>query len=391
MEKHIIRGMLFIFCAVMATSLMARYQTAYSQDFESGRLPMNTQIIGEFPKRAKIVNLNANLIPRIIQDTASRKTTKQGCLALQAIALPKSKTAPKPSEYVTGIAFKTALKRSLLGYRGKALLQADFYLPEEGRYLPSLGILAMEPYSQYKKSPERFYRFGITKNKQLYFSYVDTNKATADIFKLDKQMLKTLPRGCWHRFSLVFEGSNKIHCYIDNQEPSFSPIIDNSLKQLQVGLMLAEPDKTYTCFVDNPTIQWSNQNDPLPLSPFTYTWVSGSNQTPTTITQSRQSYQPRNTYGNTQKPKLYFLYAPIVPSAKQLDRVMQTHAQAKQFLKNYEVIKLDVTKPVNQEFGRTFKVYRYPTFVICNPDGSVKTRAFYQQDTQWRDFEKLLR
>ncbi len=81
------------------------------------------------------------------------------------------------------------------------------------------------------------------KYRDVYFSLWVPGETSAKIYKYDRSLLQSLPRGAWHRFAIVCEGEQAIRCYVDSRETNFSPLKDSSLQDLQVGVMLADKNE----------------------------------------------------------------------------------------------------------------------------------------------------
>src|SRR5690606_35599835 len=94
----------------------------------------------------------------------------------------------------------------------------------------------------------------------------------ASVYEFDKAFRNEIPRPGWHRFALVCEGPSTIRCYVDGRETPFSPITDNSMKEIMVGLLLADSQRSYVCYADNLSIQVSDEAPALPASPYDAGW-----------------------------------------------------------------------------------------------------------------------
>ncbi|MBN1901247.1 hypothetical protein JW926_07990, partial [Candidatus Sumerlaeota bacterium] len=308
-----------------------------------------------------------------------------------------------PSIWITGLADGVVLDRDKLGMNGRALYQADFYLPPEGEYLPSIAVLAMEPLPPGQVKPNSFYRFGITKNIFCYFSYVITEEETARIFQQDKAFIPKIPRPGWHRFAIVFEGVSKIRCYIDGHEPAFSPVEESSLRRLQVGIMLAEKDTTYEAYADNLSIQWTDEDVPIPDSPYAHTWSGGSslplqiaNPTPVPVIQTATNaslpiewLDPETAWQRAQQtntPILVYFYAPRVKAAMTLDSIFQTDPAAQSFLKKYILVKFDVNQYHGGHLAKIYRIFKLPTIIIIDSQNNELARAIFSNVDTWQSF-----
>jgi hypothetical protein len=287
---------------------------------------------------------------------AAAKETGKAALEIQSMP-----TAPQGA-YSNGLAMHAEVDRDTLGPQGRALMQADFFIPEAGKPLPSLAVLAMDPpttnvtNNNIPSMSRGFYRFGLTGQKSLYFSCVRPGEPTAAVYQQDNDLLKQIPPGSWHRFALAFQGPEDVRCYVDGREAKFSPIKDTSFKKLQVGVMLAENKLDYKAYVDNLSIQVSKDAPGIPDSPYAADWkvaasASGKIQTdasapaPQQVTQATQWQDPLEAWSVAQKsnkPLLLYFYAPGVKAATRMDTVFATDASAKAFLAQHECARIVV-------------------------------------------------
>ena len=154
-----------------------------------------------------------------------------------------------------GIFSKKSFNRDELERSEKQILvQADIYFPSEYMAIPKLSIIATEKMKATNPSPANFYRLGITNQGLIYFAYAAQDAAGPKLYKQDRKTAQLIGRPSWQRFSMILEGSKKIRCYINNRELSFSPIEEDSLKEIQFGVFLSDPEVSYSCYVDNFSI-----------------------------------------------------------------------------------------------------------------------------------------
>lgn len=410
--KNFIFLLLTILFLFMSQSLFAQYQVYYWADFEKGTFPPEAVPIGlSFNKRAAIVNLDLERnLPLEFRSTVAAKET--GKYALKLTSLPVDTGNQKePKDYITGIAFKVVLDRDKLGANGRALYQADFFVTEPAKKFPSLAVLAMGPLPPGDPTPKSFYRFGMTKSSWLYFSYVLIDSLEANVFKHDEKMHSQIPRPGWHRFAIVFEGRENIRFYIDGNELPFSPIQEPTLRKLQVGIMLADPDDTYSCYIDNASIQWTPQDVPLPDSPYAPTWkgyipppttniVSApkttKTQAPTGQASQGQSapvnitwLEPNVAWENSlssSKPMLIYFHAPRIKATLNLNTLIETNPTAKSYLSKYSLAKIDVNQLQGGKYAERFNIFKIPTFIVLDKSGKEVARAIFKQNDTWETF-----
>jgi len=379
--------------AVLICSGWAQYQLYRWANFETGKFQDGSVPIGGyFDTSVKVMDLaRIPNMPTEFHTGISAHETGQYGLWLKG----------DPAIWMAGLADGVVLDRDKLGMQGRALYQADFYLPPVEQFLPSIAVLAMEPLPPGGKEPVSFYRFGLTKNVFLYFSHVVKDELQARIFKQDKTLLTKIPRPGWHRFAIVFEGVSTIRCYIDGQQPSFSPVEESTLRKLQVGIMLAETDATYDCFVDNLSIQWTPEDAPLPDSPYASSWGGGGvtqvQSTPQIPQAMASSQRPatlewlepntgweRSKSSNTQM--LVYFMAPRIPSTLKLDSLMQSSAEAQAFLGKCVPVKIDVNQLQGGHLAKKFRIFKVPTMVLLDPKGNETGRAIFRSTDDWNTF-----
>jgi hypothetical protein len=259
----------------------------------------------------------------------------------------------------------------------------------------------MEPLPTGVVKPRSFYRFGLSKNIFCYFSHVVQDEEQARLFLQDKAFISKIPRPGWHRFAIVFEGVSKIHCYIDGNEPAFSPVEESSLRRLQVGIMLAEKDVSYDAFVDNLSIQWTPEDWPIPDSPYAYTWGGGGNLQPQVAsrtpnipnamipTPAIEWLEPNIAWQRAQQtntPILVYFYAPKVQAANRLDHIFETNSSAQSFLKKYILVKFDVNQYQGGHLAKSFRIFKIPTIVIIDAKNNEMSRAIFGNLDNWDTF-----
>jgi len=391
MKNRYIVSLLVIIVAMIVPHVTAQYQLFRWVKFEKGKIPPESSTFGKNKDRmARVVDLSTipNMPPAFRSGVGGSETGRYG-LWLKA----------HPDVWIVGLADNVLLDRARLGMRGRALYQADFFIPPQGQYIPSLAVLAMEPLRPGDESPRSFYRFGFTLGRSLYFSHVIQDEETARVFLQDLDMGSLVPRPGWHRFAIVFEGPKLIHCYIDGHETNFSPIEDDTIKELQVGVMLAEKEKEYNAYVDNLSIQWTPEDAPLPESPYAPSWGDAPVPNLSALTTPNPAATPirwldtREAWSQcqaTRKPMLVYFYAPHVDAAVNLDRIFQSDPSAQQYLKQYIPVKIDVNQYQGGDLARKFQIFKVPTLVLMNPGGQVTKKAIFGMRDTWSNLHSKL-
>jgi len=362
----------------------SQYQVYYWANFENGSLPQDHIPLGvAFQNVIGIADYSklTGMPAEFHSGKAASETGKYG-LILRS----------DPKIWMTGLGVGVILNRDQLGARGRALYQADFFVPGGSVPLPSLAVLAMEPPFPGEKIPKSIYRFGMTKAFRMYFSYVIRGTEEATMYKEDRVFSEKMPRPAWHRFAIVFEGPNTIRCYVDGNELSFSPIQEPTLRKLQVGLMLADKEYSYTCYADNLCIQYTPQDVPLPDSPYLASWEKKPSQPQTTIIQPPTIetafvwLDPDTAWQQssvTQSSMLVYFHAPKIADTLRLNQIFETDKKAQDFLRKYILVKVDVNQLQGGMIAQKYRVFKVPTIIIFNPNGTEKLRAIFGKNDTW--------
>jgi hypothetical protein len=402
--------LLLLFCALPFV-VSAQYQVYYWSNFEDGQFPPGTTPLGKDFKSAVHVMDYSQIqgVPREFRAGIAASETGRHGLMIRA----------DPAQHITGLGVGLILDRDRLGAEGRALYQADFFIPAADMTLPNVAVLAMEPPEPGKNTPKAFYRFGIALNRALYFSTMVQTEAEARLYVQDRSYLEKITRPGWHRFAIVFRGPTTIHCYIDGIEMPFSPIEEPTFRKLQVGIMVADKEKAYDCFVDNLSIQWATEDAPLPDSPYAEGWVpkignpaqvaSGpADAAPSTAATGTASpgapkataaeepilwYDPATGYEKAtaaKKPLMVCFYAPRIPATQTLSQIFDTHPSAQAFLRQHVLAQIDINQLQGGELAKRFLVFKVPTIIQIGPDGQEKARATFARDDTWETFHAKL-
>ena len=391
--------------------------------FEDGKLPPGSVAFGRNALDfLKVVDLSAVTgMPAEFRGPRAVKETGRFAISLQA--------SYDPRDYKTrlrGLGVGVVLDRDKLGATGRALYQADFFLPPGNEPLPELAVLAMEPIqisgpatageTLTSEGPSRsFYRFGFVKNQNIYFSCVVPGEkdGTAAVFKSDARFSGIIPRPGWHRFAMMFEGPELIHCYVDARELSFSPIQDNRLKRLQVGFILAEgdPEKKYHAYIDNLSIQWSPEKAPVPESPYPDGWTIPPSDagevaqatvpmTPGAPTQvggripsaasagAGQGWtdDPKVAWADalrSKKPLLLYFHSPKTPNTERLNQIFASNPQAQGIIQKCASARVDANQLEGGTLATQYNIFKTPTILVFSPEGKELGRAMFGSMDTW--------
>jgi len=364
------------------------------ENFESGKIASNSSPIGAgFENRVRVIEYSS------IPNPPQGLYTPDGAKELGKYGLAIQVDAENP---VLGLGVGVILRREELGASGRALVQADFFIPDSSHPVPSLGVLAMEPMTADQREPELFYRFGCTKNRDYYFSLVQKDAAEAPLYKFDRDFRARIPRSGWHRYQIVFEGPTKVRCFVDGKEAPFSPVEDTRLGRFQVGILAAERDTAYTCYADNLSIQWTPEDAPLPDSPYAASWGDApvTLQAQGTVLSAQRAgaapvqwQDPEAAWQRSQAtkaPLLVYFYAPRVPNTQHLNRLIDSTPAAQAFLSRHALAAIDVNQLQGGTYAKQFGVFRVPTLILLDGSGQEVRRVIYDQTQTWPMVEAAL-
>lgn len=309
---------------------------------------------------------------------------------------------PSPDKKHLSVVSPAAMRRESLGSNGRALFQADFYLPEQGASFPNTALLAIEVGGQWPTTSYKMYRFGISEGGgRLFFAYAndEINKTKGAPLVYHHQNLSelNLKRPGWHRFQMIFTGQDQIVCAVDMQPTKFSPVRESSLRNLHAGMMVASTAGNNSCVVDNISIQWSFDGAPLPESP----WVRPLDNAGVPNANYMESgsevlwlADPQNAWAisqQQQRPLLVQFYSPNVPPYTYLTGITPRDADTRQLLNRFVLLKLDVNQLGGGALGQRFNIVRVPTLMVMGPDGSEIGRLpVVMNQTTWPQVQSLL-
>jgi len=380
----------------------AQYAIHEWTHFEDATLGKNFSLIGGNPETAmRVVDVNTvgGVPPEFRTGDAAREIGRY-CLELDA--------SPANGGPV-GIAVGDLIDRDKLGPNARALFQADFFIPKD-QEVPSLAVLAMAPPDDSAgvrpksiKTPGKFYRFGLTQGSQgttPYFSYVTPEKATAKTYRHDPQVFGLLPRPGWRRFAMMISGKN-IFCYFDGRGTNFSPVEEVNLRQLLVGVALADSKRTYKCYVDNISIQVSEEAAPVPDSPYRGWTIppgeamlrSGSLVGSEGVRDLRW-LDAEAAWGKAQKerkPMMLFFYVPGMPNCDRINDMFKNVPGAATMLDTHACARIDVNQLRGGTVAKQYGIYKIPALLTISPDAQKYKRYLPAKSDDWFAIEKQVK
>lgn len=385
------------FAGLAISTASAQYEVKEWANFETGKLPPNIiSIGGQFDQRLSVVRTDS------VKDQGPEFNNPE--VGTHVLKLEARPNAADPTSYQLGIAVGDVLDRSKLGPNGRALFQADFFIGQDR--LPSLAVLAMVPPTNVQNNAvsaivKSFYRFGFTKNKQLYYSQFQPGDKNASVFEFDKDLLAQLPRPGWHRLALVCEGPEVVRCYVDGRETAFSPLRDQSMTQIMVGLLLADSDDSYVCYADNLSIQVSDDAPALPASPYDKGWniaagpstkarTAGVNTAlPTakvTTALASEWLPPVQAWAKARADKtgmLLYFYAPGVARVEKMNEVLASNPAAKAYMARHACARVDVNQLEGGSIAKKYGIFKVPTFLVISPDAKQYKKVAPGPNDTW--------
>lgn len=342
-----------------------------------------------------------------------------------------------PKENILSVVNPLALDRQLLGVSGRALYQADLFIPAENTDNANIAVLAV-PLSK----SWLFYRLGLRggAGKKVYFSYVAGGEEPQLAFdQVTSELFQKRPG--WHRFQIIFEGQETIHCAVDGKMTRFSPFKEASQTVLQAGIMaVSRADQSAICYADNLSIQWTPEDVPLPDSPWAESDLSANSSvsaasnvfpganapTPSAAAASATTTGPQSAYSalsaipanapgtsllgasasaaanwftnleegrqaaiREKRPLLILFYAPRAKAQQSLNTILAT-AEAQSFLQPFARVRLDVNQLSGGAIAQQYAILRVPCFVAYSSDGVERARLIYMFGMEWKDISPQL-
>jgi hypothetical protein len=184
-------------------------------------------------------------------------------------------------------------------------------------------------------------------------------------------------------------GQDQIYCAIDGQMTNFSPITEATHRHLNAGLMVTEnPNQQNTmAVIDNLSIQWTPQDVPLPDSP----WQVLDPRIAETPLDNGLLWETNpsrawNLSSTQSRPLLVLFYAPRINPFQYLLSIYPDNEEAREVLNQFVLLKIDANQLAGGALAERFKIFRLPTLVLLNPDGSEKSRIeILNGQTKWDD------
>lgn len=384
--------------ALATATAQAQYRVFDWVNFNDGKLPPSLSMGHDATAELVTpVNLSGAGMPaEIFSDVAK---TECGPYSLSF--------KPSPKLPHLSVLSPLALDRNLLGDQGRALFQADFFLPAEGTVASSMSLLAAFD-EKGERRAYKWYRFGTMPDKGIvFFAFVNGTEKPA-LFHTQRISSLKLQRPGWNRFQIVFEGRERIVCAVNGNPTAFPAITEGTLRMLNAGVMVTHPAVTpeqealvQPGIIDNLSIQYTPQAAEFPDAP----WTKNREVVFDTTTGEATLLDPASGlkwYDNTadawsaaktqQKPILVLWYTPRSVPFEYLESLMPKDAATRALLNNYVLLRIDVNQLAGGSIAQKRNIVRVPTLMVMTPDAVEQRRlAVISNQTKVEDVLGLLK
>ncbi len=384
------------FVATSAAPLSAQYRVHDWMNFEDGRLPERLAF-GHLANEETVtpLNMSAPGIPAALRIGVAQTEIGAGAIRF----------APTDSNNHLSAVSTTAMERNRLGADGRALYQADFFLPGPGAPVPeTMALLAVAGEAGGSTTSYRMYRFGIQRGNRLFFAFADGVSANPVIYLFQDFDQLGLARPGWHRFQIIFFGQNTIYCAVDGRMTSFSPIEESSLTTMRPGLMVTRgeipPTAQVQALADNLSIQWTPLASPLPDSPWTRPTAAMLAGTATTrnlmeegsrLPWTSNPTEAWTTARQANRPILAMFYAPRIAPYTYLQSVVPQTPDSQTLFEDFVLLRVDTNQLSGGTLAERFDVFRVPTFIKLDAAGKESGRfTVVNNQTSWTEIQQFL-
>ena len=225
---------------------------------------------------------------------------------------------------------------------------------------------------------EQYYRFGYARNS-IYFHFFDRVDFTESLY--DPETAGKLQIPGWHTFTMRFNGPNKIHFYVDNEEVFFSPVQQGNVTRFRMGVLGWDryefrpiiADDFKVMLYSEPPLTKSSAPPPGPLS------QPQNIFSPVQQAQPAQPAQPVSWYVDPNqavqaarqsgKMFLVFFYLPGHPKTRQLEMNTLSKPSVQATIGKFIPLRLDGTR--YKEVAKLYNIFKYPTLIIIDMNGNI--------------------
>jgi len=378
--------------SLIPTVSQAQYEVFLWENFDSGKMPANL-VFGHNGDAASVKpwSLNSPNLPAGMMEGIAISELGTGALLLEPTL---------PQKGAVSIQAPLSLNRDRLGTTGRALFQADFFIPATGEQIPNFSMLAMAAAAAGDINEKQYvmYRFGILKGgKNVFFSF-SNNAVEPAKFELQPLADFQIKRPGWARFQIIFDGKDRIRCALNGKETKFSPITEGTLRTLNAGVMVSALEVgavAVPCYMDNLSIQWTRDAADLPESPW---------QRPLMVDASKPFFEGGGGLlwhlesglawrkaSEQRKPLLAYFHTPGAAPTRYLNSIVPTDAATRDLLGKYILLSLDANQLGGGTAARRFKIARLPTLLVMKDGAEAGRLPVINKQTTWLEVEDFLK
>ncbi len=376
-----------LFLLSIPAAVPAQYTIHTWESFEQGRIPQNLFLGHDANDQSvRVLPLQgAGVPPRLTAGVAAVECGRGGLLF-------------QPSDETPHLSLfsPVSLNRRQLGQNGRALYQADIYLPAPGQPVPNVSLVAHGLASD-GSTTYRFYRFGVLEGgERVFFSFTD-NEPQPTIYHSQLLAELGLERPGWARFQIIFIGQDQIFCAVNGEPTSFSPIAENTHQVLNAGLMVTSPELGAPAIADNLSIQWTPRQAPLPESPWKTLPADATSPNTTPFETGREVVwltNPSEAWqraASQRRPLLVNFTVPNISPTRYLNGLAPNTGEVHELLNRFVLLRIDANQLQGGTLAQRFDVVRTPTLLVLGPDGKEDRRVtVIPNQTTWPELERFL-
>jgi hypothetical protein len=393
--RHLTLAIIFVVLAVAPAA--AQYRVHDWMNFNDGRLPERLAF-GHYADETTVapISMSNPAIPPVMRLGAAETEIGAGAVRF----------APTGDRNHLSAVSTTSMERNRLGADGRALYQADFFLPAAGAPVPeTIALLAVSAEEGSTSTTNyRMYRFGIQRGNRLFFAYADGVNPNPQIFLFQDFDQLGLQRPGWHRFQIIFFGQDTIYCAVDGRMTNFSPITEPSLTRMRPGMMVTRGERPPTdqvfAVADNLSIQWTPLSSPLPDSPWTAptaAMLAGTTATRNIMEgNSRLPWLDNPTEAATaaradNRTILAMFFAPRIAPYTYLQGIVPQTDDSRALFEKFVLLRVDTNQLSGGTLAERFDVFRVPTFIKLDATGTEAGRlTVVNNQTTWEEISTFL-
>ena len=250
-----------------------------------------------------------------------------------------------------------------------AAIEAKIYLvqnPPDTSEVSNYALIALEDFGE----TEKYYRFGYAR-QSIYFHFFNSSNFTESLF--DPELGSQLQIPGWHTFTMRFNGPNKVHFYVDNQEVFYSPVEQSDITRFRLGVLGWDrysfrptiADDLKVMLYDSPPRERAGKSPMEDLLNLRKIPPSATQQI-TWYTDPNQAINASQTSG---KKFLVFFYLPNHSKTRTMEQGPLSDPLTQAMISQLIPIKLDGTK--YKDITKRYNVYKYPSLIVIDMQGRI--------------------